>query len=302
MHGLNGEAGVLLEGPAASAQMQAVAAHVDECAAQAVEYSRSMKEAYAWWAVQYFEGLAAKANDVPRDGEGEATIIVLAVKGTAGLPAAGDVIYFELPAALGQIQSLRAEVHLYVFDPRPLSAAQALTNLDRAESFWCQTLGLEKERGGVELRADWHIVSSTDPRLERTPRPFRPTPTPDMQQVRVKVANKVFGRFEYLFQAAAAKWRPLLPDAAGGAERAQADRSALIGERTIIRVPESELQGMAHLDLIPREDLDWFLVLGLESADAERHPAYRKALVEASPEGGGFILFARRRRELDRKP
>jgi hypothetical protein len=300
MHGLNGEAGVLLEGPFDSDQMQAARSHVDECVAQSVEYLPTMKDAYAWWAVQFFEGLAAKANDAPREGEGKPTIIVLAVKGDAGLPATGDVIYFELPAALGQIQSLRAEVHLYVFDERPASAAEALGSLQSAASFWCQTLGLEKERGGVELRANWFIASSADPRLERTPRPFRPTPTPDMQQVRVKVANKVFGRFEYIFQAAAAKWTPLLAKAADSAGLG-VSRLAASGDRAVLRVPEQEVAALAALELVPREDLDWFLVLGLETAEAEQRPAYRKALMDVSPDGGGFILFARRRRDLNRE-
>lgn len=303
MHGLNGEAGVLLEGPAGSPQMQAALAHVDECISQAVEYSPSMKEAYAWWTLQFVEGLAAKVNDAPREGEGKPTIIVLAVEGDSGLPNKDDVIYFEIPAALGQIESLRAEVHLYVFEQKPSSAAEALRNLGNAKvSLWCQTLGLEKERGGVELRADWMITSARDPRLLSAPKPFRPTPTPDMQQVRVKAFNKVFGQFEYLFHGTKAKWAPRFAEESDEAIAGLPDEHArAVRLRTVVRVPESELERLVALRLVPPEDKEWYLVRGLEPSEAEGSAAYREALRDVSPEGNGFILFARRRRDVGAK-
>jgi hypothetical protein len=299
MHGLNGEAGVLLEGPPESPQMQAALAHVDECIAQAVEYSPSMKEAYAWWTLQFVEGLAAKVNDAPREGEGKPTIIVLAVEGDTGLPNKDDVIYFEIPAALGQIESLRAEVHLYVFEKKPSSAAEGLRNLGNAKaSLWCQTLGLEKERGGVELRADWIVTSASDPRLTRTPKPFRPTPTPDMQQVRVKAFNTVFGQFEYLFHGTKAKWEPKFAEVADEALSTGADEPNR-GQRlkTSVRVPEVEVERLVALQLVPPEDKEWYLVRSLEPSEPERSTAYREALRSVSPDGTGFILFSRRRRD-----
>ena len=57
--------------------------------------------------------------DTPKDAEGRHTIVIIAAQAGASLPQQGDVIYFEIPEALGQrIQSLRAEVHIY---PSPCS-------------------------------------------------------------------------------------------------------------------------------------------------------------------------------------
>jgi hypothetical protein len=165
-----------------------------------------MKEAYAWWTHQLLEGIAAKANDTPKDGQGGPTIVILAEKDKMPLPAKDDVLYFELPLGLGTIQSLRAEVHLYVFDSLPATPEIGLRTLDKARaSFWCRPLGLEMARGGVELRANWHIDDTRHPILKATPTPFRPSPPSDSQQVRVQVYYGVQGRFEYLFQARQAK-------------------------------------------------------------------------------------------------
>src|SRR5438046_7902549 len=49
------------------------------------------------------------------------TIVILAVRGEDPLPQKDDLIYFEVPAAIAQIESLRAEVHMYAFSTRPTS-------------------------------------------------------------------------------------------------------------------------------------------------------------------------------------
>jgi len=144
---------------------------------------------------------------------------------------------------------------------------------------WCQTLGLEREQGGVELKADWQVVSSHDPRLVPAPRPFRPRPSPGMQQVRVKVHNQIYQNLEYLFHTERARWLPELSD-----ERVQ--------------LAEAERERVKALDLIPPEDRDWQLVRGLRPDDAAGSEEHRNALVATSPEGGGFILFSKRRRRL----
>jgi len=48
LNGKNGEAAVLLEGPADAPQLAALRRHVDEAVRQAVPYDPGMKEAYAW--------------------------------------------------------------------------------------------------------------------------------------------------------------------------------------------------------------------------------------------------------------
>jgi hypothetical protein len=72
-----------------------------------------MKEAYAWWSTQFIDGLRAKFNDQPRDDEGKRTIVILAVQVEGTLPQPNEIIYFEIPEALGRIQSFKAEVHIF---------------------------------------------------------------------------------------------------------------------------------------------------------------------------------------------
>lgn len=282
MHGLNGEAAVLLEGPTGAPEFQAIREHIDECAKQSVIYSPSMKEAFAWWTVQFLEGLKDKANDAPRDGEGQPTIVVICVRPEDTLPQADEIIYFEIPSALGQIDSLRAEVHVYVFDRMPASPSEALATLGSAKgSYWCRTLGLEREQGGVELRADWQVVSTGDPRLVPVARPFRPRAAPGMQQVRVKVHQDVFGDFEYLFTGLRVTWEPELSE----------------GES--IRLPDGEIPRVVGLKVVPPEDKEWYLVRGLSPAESGKSEQYLAAMKMVSPEGGGFILFSRRRRKRE---
>jgi hypothetical protein len=71
-----------------------------------------MKEAYAWWSTQFIDGLRAKFNDQPRD-DGKRTIVILAVQVEGTLPQPNEIIYFEIPEALGRIQSFKAEVHIF---------------------------------------------------------------------------------------------------------------------------------------------------------------------------------------------
>jgi hypothetical protein len=275
--GLNGEAGVLLEGPANAPEIASVRRHVTEAIAQSVPYTPGMKEAYSWWTNQLMEGLRDKFNDQPREGESQRTIVILAVRADNPLPKTDDIIYFEIPAAIGRIQSLSAEVHIYIFDTRPPTPWEALNNLGNARtSLWCQTLGLEDEQGGVELRADWYIDSKANPELRRAPRPFRPASSPGMQQVRVKVRYEVFDKYEYLFHTLKASWEPVL------------DTESQVAGFPLIH----ELQ--AKLNLIPPEDREWYLVRGLRSAEKPSSQAYR----DLSPEAGSFILLSLRRRKV----
>ena len=278
--GLNGEAGVLLEGPSSSSEFDDIRNHIAEAVRQAVVYDPSMKDAYTWWAVQLIEGLRAKFDDRPRDAETKRTIVVMAECAGPDLPGKDDVIYFEIPEAIGQITATQTDVHLFLFDTLPPMPAQALNQLHMAkQSFWCRTIGLEDDRGGVELRADWEIQNRTKPTLIRTPSPFRPTPRPDMQQVRIKLRNDVFGAFEYLFDSDRASWLPSLDDE----EQVQAEQA----QRGFLK----------SLKLIPPEDLEWYRVNELVPEGERTSEAYRMALTDMSPQSGNYILMSLRRRK-----
>jgi HKD family nuclease len=281
--GLNGEAGVLIDGPTNSPEITAIQDHVNQSRTQSIQYTPEMKEAYSWWTTQFVEGLRSKVDDEPQEGEARRTIVILSVKADDPLPKKDDIIYFEIPAALGRIQSLSAEVHIYIFGTRPTSATAGLVNLKTCRTaLWCQTRGLEDEQGGVELRADWFIESKSNPSLLRASKPFRPTPTPAMQQVRVKVWNQVFDQYEYLFGKKKASWEPVFD------------------EQSVLELPRDDQRFLKSLDLIPPEDKPWFLVKGLHSTEDSGNEAYKKALREASPESGNFILLSMRRRIIGR--
>jgi hypothetical protein len=278
--GLNGEAAVLLEGEKNSPEFNKIRNHIASAKAESLIYSQGMKQAFAWWTHQFMEGLADKANDLPRDGEGKRTIVIMC-ECEGGLPKRNDRIYFELRAALGKVQSLRAEVHIYVFDTLPASPFKALAALDTARaSFWCRTIGLEEARGGVELRADWHLDDDMHPVLRRTPRPFRPTPTSDMQQVRVQVYNQVQGRFEYLFDPPATGWIPE------------------VDQESAVQVPPEHEEHLFALELVPPEHQPWFLVKGLSPADRPVDDKYYLALEHMSPKAGSYVLMSLRRKEI----
>ena len=275
LHGLNGEAAVLLDGPIDSTEMLVVRTHIDEVAAQAVNYSPGMKEAYAWWAAQFFESLQKKVDDAPRDGDAARTIVLLSAKAKAPYPKAGDIIYFEIPELLAQINSMSTDVHLYIFPAGPASPYAGLNDIDSAsKALWCRIIGIEREEGGVELKADWHIAGRRDPRLLKAAVPFRPVTAAGMRQVRAKVRADSKERFDYLFSPAKPDWAPVFDD----------------GEGATIRVPKEEEARFSALEISPPEDLDWQLVRGLTPRQAEGDEAKRGALVEYSPEGDGFIL------------
>jgi hypothetical protein len=200
LRGLNGEAGMLLEGPGSDPAFAEVRQHIDEAYSQAVRYDPSMKEAYTWWTREYFDGLRAEANDAPRDSETKRTIVILAPS-TGPVPAPDDVIYFEIDEALREIRSLDTDVHIHLFKTLPSSPSQALTQVQMASaSLSCRTEGLEVGRGGLELDADWSIDDRKHPDLKPTTRPFRPRTSPGMQQVRVRVVAGLGARFEILFR------------------------------------------------------------------------------------------------------
>lgn len=282
LYGLNGEAGVLMEGPGDAVPFTDIRQHINSAVSESVQYDPAQRDAYAWWAGQFMEGMAAKFDDYPRDGDSKKTIIILAEAGGQGLPNAREVLYFELPAAIGKVQSLSAEVHLYVFDTLPASPFQALSALSQAKtSIWCKTIGVEDDRGGRELEASWHI-DGVRPVLRRAPRPFRPRPAGDMQQVRVRAFREVHGNFEYLFEGAKPAFEPIF-------DTTQEER-----------VQDEFAHRFKALELVPPEHLPWSRVIGLQRREEQDDKeGYRAALKRLSPEAGAFILMSMRRRSRE---
>ena len=286
LHGKNGEAGVLLEGPADAPQFVALRRHVDEAVRQAVRYDPGMKEAYAWWTMQFIDGLYAEANgDLPKDADNMRTIVVLAAYTSGRLPRPGQVIYFEIPEALDRIQSMQAEVHIYIFPTLPPTSSQALASLGTAIArLSCKVEGIEAGRGGIELRADWHIDNRRRPELNLTVLPFRPTPASGMQQVRVRVQGAIAGQYEYLFDPGKVAWTPIYDP-----------------EGALMATPDGEkVEGneLTLLDSPAREDGPWQRVRGLQRAKPAGSDARQLALWESTPESEAFILFSPRRRKL----
>ena len=286
LHGKNGEAGVLLEGPANAPQFVALRQHVDEAVRQAVSYDPGMKEAYAWWTMQCIDGLHAEANgDLPKDAESMRTIVVLAAYTSGTLPRPGQIIYFEIPEALDRIQSMQAEVHIYVFPTLPPTPSLALAKLGTAIArLACNVEGIEAERGGIELRADWHIDNRRRPEVKPAIQPFRPTPSAGMRQVRVRVQGAVANQYEYLFDPGKIAWAPIYDP-----------------EGALVATPgEDTAQGteLALFDTSAQLGLPWQRVRGLQRAKPAGSDARQLALWESTPESEAFILFSLRRRKL----
>ena len=146
--GLNGEAAVLLEGSKDSPEFEKVRQHIATARSQAVVYSAAMKEAYAWWTREFLEGMKAEMR-LPQDGIIVRTILLFASAARGDRPKAGDNIYFEIPAGIEQIESLKTETHLFLFDTFPATPQQALDLARRASArYTCITLGAENKETG----------------------------------------------------------------------------------------------------------------------------------------------------------
>jgi len=211
--GLNGEASVLIEGDKSHPEFTKLRNHIAAARRQAIQYSPSQKEALAWYFRESLHGIRDKANDLPSDSKAANTIVILAESSNSEVPCEDEIIYFELPLALVKLSSMRAEVHLYLFDQLPANPWLGLQSLDRAiGSCWCLPEGIERQKGGVELIANWEVRDSRSPKLLRTKLPFRPTPGPNMQQVRVQSYKRVKGKFDYLFESENENWDLVLAE------------------------------------------------------------------------------------------
>lgn len=283
LKGLNGEASVMLEGDLNHPEFVKIRDHIEAARKEAVVYQTEMKEAYAWWTNQFMEGLELKTRDIPKDFEQTKTIVIFCACKT-DKPNTNEVLYFELREALARLQSFATPVHVFVFNVLPPSPSECLANLHRAtQSFECSIEGIENNKGGKELVANWAINNEFSPILEAAPQPFRPTPKPQMQQIRVKLKNPVSHKYNYLFGKQNINWLPILDQQ----ESLQYDKSfsAVVDK----------------LDMMHPETKPWFLVTALMPEEEHKHKAitpYEKALKASEPDSGTFILFSTARRKV----
>lgn len=276
--GLNGEASIELAGDARDPAFRDLQRHVDTAVAQASVYQSWMKDAYAWWTAQFLDGLRVEVNDQPRDSEARVTLIVLAAIESDQIPKPTDVIYFELPDELA-IDTLTAQVHVYLFDILPTSPFEALDGLEKARArYRCVPQGIDKGRGGVELLADWYIDDRKQPVMKRTRPPFRPKTQRGMEQVRIQVTGDLDTVFAYEFDTDKVAWEPELDETEG-----------------IKPVGANLGRPRKHKRMAPEEG-PWFAVRDLKPRAADIASSKQLALIEASPSSGSFVMLSPRRR------
>ncbi|MGF7176734.1 phospholipase D family protein [Azospirillum doebereinerae] len=280
--GLNGEAAVMLEGPTTATEFDKVRRHIDAVADESMIYSPTLKEAFAWWSKQYFEGLDAEVN-LPRDWSIVRTILIFAKLEEGELPKVGDKIYFEIPLGI-QIESFKTEVHLYLLNVLPPDPADAISCIPSSYAkFTCGTIGADNEQGNDVVRADWRIEQFSQPILRTVPGGRHRTSTPaDMQQVRANVALLSVRPYEYAFEREGLGWEPVLsPDNRMPPPKELENKIAL-----------SEAQG-------GRSGEDWRLVTNLIRRAGSPVEKDQAALARARPDSGSFVLVALRRRMIN---
>jgi hypothetical protein len=89
LRGRNGEAAVLLEGPASEPGFADVRAHIEEAYRVAVAYDAALKEAYATWYADYLDRLRSDITDMPRTSNGGRSLVVMAEAAAGTAPAVG---------------------------------------------------------------------------------------------------------------------------------------------------------------------------------------------------------------------
>jgi hypothetical protein len=282
--GLNGEAAVMLEGPTASPEFDKIRGHIQAAQSQAARYSSGMKEAYAWWAREFIEGLRAEMR-IPQDWTTVRTILLFARAAKADRPKTGDQIYFEIPSGIEQIESLKTETHLFLFDTLPTNPSEALRFAHTAVArYTCKTLGAEKRQGNREVVAQWRIDGTRATVLTSVPSAvYRPNAPLGMQQVRAEVEATQIMSFEYLFEREKAGWDPEL----------SSDELALPSRETFDVVAFAEARGA------DKSSRGWKLVNGLVPRLASAKERDEEALKLAAPDSGSFILVSLRRRPRD---
>jgi hypothetical protein len=285
--GLNGEAAVLLEGPASSVEFEAVRKHIEAVRIQSALYTPEMKEALAWWTRESIEGLRAEVG-IPQDAITVRTILVFAVAARGVRPVPGDQIYFEIPAGIEQIESLKTETHLFLFESLPPNPWEALDRAMEAHTrLTCMTLGAENKQGNLEVVANWRIDGMTTPVLRPVPEGiFRPNTASGMQQVRAEVESPSIVPFEYLFNREKSEWDP------------EYSTEPSLHPRDI-GAPIALKEALGGRN--PREG--WRLVKKLVPRPGSGLEKDHAALELVKPESGSFLLVSlrRRKKDLDRR-
>ncbi len=281
LKGLNGEAGVLLDGSINSPEFQRIRDHIAEARQQSAIYSPTMKESLAWWTKEYIEGLKSEVK-LPMAWIVGRTVLIFAQAPKSSRPHVGDTLYFELPAGI-RIDSLKTETHLFLYENPPSDPWTALAVAGVADArYTCKTTGAENERGNLEIQAKWRIDAATPPVLDRVYGGIvRPRTPAGMQQVRAEVVADDVVPYEYNFEQEKKEWEPIYSK-----------------HVTITAPPELERNRFpAHDpdDINPSKG--WMLVTGLKPRDAVIGERDAKALALALPESGKLILVSLRKRK-----
>ncbi|WP_159351039.1 phospholipase D family protein [Roseomonas harenae] len=268
LRGRNGEAAVLLEGPASDPGFADIRAHIEEAYRVAVIYDAALKAAYATWYADYLDRLKTDITDMPRTGISGRSLVVMAEAAAGIAPALGQAVYFEVDRRIQEINSIQTQVHLHLFPHLPATPRDGLASLAHvAQSFRAKVQAIDVRAGSAEIDANWFVDQRPRAELKRAPRPFRPHPTSGKQQVTALIEDRLAEAFAYEFDPPE-KWLPQLAD-----ER-------LVDEET---------------------DEVWNPVVGLQPERrleaVERRGS--QMLMELSPDSGSFILLSRGRRRLN---
>lgn len=284
LQGLNGEAAVLLEGPRTSDHFARIRNHIQIAASQAVPNSPHLKEAFAWWTQEYLKGICSDVA-LPRDWISIRTILIFAEVADGNRPVTGNRLYFELPAGIA-IESLKTEVHLFLFNTLPPTPDQALQQTASAQQrFTCKVIGADNEQGNLELKANWRIEPPARPLLHRVPTGVhRPTTQPGIQQVRADVEAPFVNPYEYSFEREKIAWWPIFSD----------------GDKLHPSDDSDESFAVSDTPWQKASDEGWKLVTGLKHGEGLAREKDALALALAKPESGSFILVSLRRRSKTR--
>jgi hypothetical protein len=281
--GLNGEAAVLLEGPIASPEFDKVRQHIDIARSQSVPYAPAMKEAYAWWTREFVDGMRAEVQ-IPQDWMTVRTILLFANASATDRPKIGENLYFEIPAGIEQIESLKTETHLFLFGTLPTTPSQALELAMSSDArYVCITLGAENKQGNREVEAQWRIDGSRRPVLTRVPSAtYRPSTSRGMQQVRAEIKQPSVLSLEYLFERETVAWDPQL----------SSDET--------LHVPDGMGEDATTAEALHVDSKrSWKLVRGLLPRRGSALERDATALKLATPESGSFVLVSLRRRRRE---
>ncbi|MFC0389661.1 phospholipase D family protein [Muricoccus vinaceus] len=268
LRGRNGEAAVLLEGPASEPSFADIRAHIEEAYRVAVVYDAALKEAYATWYADYLDRLKTDITDMPRTGTSGRSLVVMAEAAAGIAPAVGQAVYFEVDRRIQEINSIHTQVHLHLFPHLPATPRDGLAALANvAQGFRAKVQAIDVRAGSAEIDTNWFMDQRPQAELKRAPRPFRPHPTSGKQQVTALIEDRLAETFEYEFDPPE-KWLPQLGD------------EHLVDEET---------------------DEVWNPVVGLQPERRLEAVEWRgsKMLMELSPDSGSFILLSRGRRRLD---